>query len=214
MEFLSAQVLKALLVYAVPGIVMMYVRAQFLSGKLPVSQDAILPYIVLSLIYHALIFPFASALYVSQTYQGLYAVYWVLLLFIAPALFGLLLGINIKKEWSKRLLGRMGITTAHPVDSAWDWKFGNCTESWVLAVLKDGTKWAGMLSAEGSFISTNPAERDIIIAEVYEIGDDNKWTPKGSSVWVAHGELQTIEFWTKRGDLDANRDAAATPNDG
>jgi len=197
---MSPEALKALFIYAVPGIVLMYSRSQFLTGKLPLAKDAILPYILLSLIYHAIVFPFASGMYRDQIYEGVYVFYWILLIFIGPAAIGLILGLNVRNGWSKRLLNKFQLTTIHPVDSAWDWKFGDLKESWVLAVLKDGTKWAGMLSAEGSFMSSDSAERDIIIAEVYEIAEDNTWTPKGSSVWIAHGELQSLEFWPKKGE--------------
>jgi len=195
-ENLTAGVLKAFFVYAIPGIIALYVRAQFINGKINLTKDAILPYITLSVIYHAIVFPLAPTLYKEQPYHGYYVLLWFGLLFVAPAIFGLLLGLNVKKGWTKSLLARVGITTVHAVDCAWDWKFGNCHESWVLAVLKDGTKWAGLLS-EQSFMSTSPTERDIIIAEVYEIDDHNKWTAKGSSVWIAHGELQSLEFWPK-----------------
>jgi hypothetical protein len=61
--------------------------------------------------------------------------------------------------------------------------------------LKDGTKWAGHLG-QGSFSSTDPSERDLYIEDVYLTGkDDKKWTKRGSGVWIAHGEIQTIEFW-------------------
>lgn len=177
----------------------MYVRSQFMAGRLTLTKDAILPYVVLSLLYHAAAFPFAPDLYKYQYYYGIYIFYWILLLFFAPASIGLFLGLNLRHGWSQKVLNRIGITTVHPVDSAWDWRFGNGQQCWVWAKLKDGTEWVGYLG-EDSFISTSPSERDILIDQVYDATDPANWTAKGSSVWIAHGELQSIEFWPRQGD--------------
>jgi hypothetical protein len=66
-----------------------------------------------------------------------------------------------------------------------------------MAVLKDGTKWIGYLGPN-SFTSTDAEERDIYIEHVYNLGDDDVWTPRGSSVLIAHGEIQSLEFWPKQ----------------
>ena len=118
-----------------------------------------------------------------------------MLLFVLPALLGTLLGLNVRKGWTKRFLNKAKINTIHSVNTAWDWRFGDCKECWVLAVLKDGTKWAGYLGIQ-SFMSSDPAERDIFIERVYEIDNETDvWTPRTSSVWIAHAEIQSLEFW-------------------
>lgn len=185
--------LQLFLVFAVPGIVALYVRAQFLTGRMPPITEGAIAYVILSVIYHAVAYPIAAPLY-AQPSTGWMVVGWFFLLFIGPATFGFLLGLNVRKGWTKKLLGKLHLNTIHPVNSAWDWRFGECEECWVLAVLKDGTKWAGYLGRK-SFMSSDPVERDLFIQLVYEVGNDNKWTARTSSVWIAHGEVQSLEFW-------------------
>lgn len=194
-ELLKPETLVLFLVFAVPGIVAMYVRAQFLTGRLPPVGEAMIAYVTLSLIYHALAYPVAHPLYRAPLTSGSAAALWFVLLFLGPALFGLLLGLNVRMGWTNALLSRTGLQTVHPVDCAWDWHFGKCEEGWILATLKDGTKWAGHMGPN-SFMSSNPAERDIFIEKVYEIVEEGTpWVPRVSSVWIAQGELQSLEFW-------------------
>jgi hypothetical protein len=181
----------------VPGIVALYVRAQFLTGRLPSIGEGLIAYVIVSLVYHALAYPLAHPLYGADLSIFWNKVGWFLLLFAGPAAIGLLLGLNVRKGWTKGLLSKWGINPVHPVHCAWDWHFGNCKEGWVLAVLKDGTKWAGYLGPN-SFISSDSAERDILIEKVYDIpGNDRPWTARTSSVWISHGEIQSLEFWPR-----------------
>lgn len=190
---LDAAKLQIFLVFAVPGIVALYVRAQFLTGRMPPIAEGAIAYVILSLIYHALAYPIATPLY-AQTSSGWMMLGWFALLFLGPAVLGCLLGLNVRKGWTQKLLNKAQLNTVHPVHSAWDWRFAECQECWVLAVLKDGTKWAGYLGQK-SFMSSDPAERDLYIQQVHEIGPGNIWTPRTSSVWIAHGEIQSLEFW-------------------
>jgi uncharacterized protein DUF6338 len=198
-EILKPETLSAFLLFAVPGVVALYVRAQFLTGRLPPLAEGLVAYITFSLIYHAVAYPVAYPLYAAAINSPWSRAGWFVLLFLGPALLGAVLGLDVRRGWTKRLLRRAGIQTVHPVECAWDWHFGRCREGWVLAVLKDGTRWAGYLGLN-SFISSNPAERDIFIERVYEVQEDGKsWEALSSSVWIAQGELQSIEFWPPSG---------------
>jgi hypothetical protein len=180
--------------FLVPGFVILYARNQFLSNRPPPFAEAAVTYIALSFVYQALVFwvPFESHSVSLPT--GGAALVWVLLLFLGPAIVGVALGFNARRGWTRSLLSRIGVTVSHPVDTAWDWRFGECEACWVLVVLKDGTQWAGYLG-DHSFLSTDRDERDLYLESVYSIDRRNRWTPKGSSVWIAHGEVQSLEFW-------------------
>ncbi len=192
---LDATKLQLFFVFAVPGIVALYVRSQFLAGRLPPVAEGAIAYVVLSLVYHAITYPLATALYAQPIGQSR-ALAWLALILLGPAIFGLLLGLNVRKGWTKKLLEKIGINIIHPVDSAWDWKFAQCEECWVMAVLKNGTTWLGHLGPQ-SFMSSDRAERDIFIQQVYTLEADNTWTARTSSVWIAHGEIQSLEFWPR-----------------
>jgi hypothetical protein len=193
-ELLSPEKLNLFLMFAVPGIIALYIRGQFLSGRLPPLAEGAIAYVTLSLIYQALCFPLSKWLFASGLSDFRHWIGWFAFVFVVPALIGIVLGLNIRKGWTKRLINKFGITTIHPVNSAWDWRFGQCEECWVIVALKDGTRWYGYLGA-GSFMSSDVNERDIFIEYVYQSESEGKpWTPRHSGVWIAHGEIQSLEF--------------------
>lgn len=193
-EILKPETLSLFLVFTVPGIIALYFRAQFLSGRIPSAADGALSYITLSLAYHAIAYPIARPLYVAGSIEGWYGVWWFSLIFVGPTLLGMILGLNVRKGWTKKLINRFGLNTIHPVNSAWDWKFGHCPECWVIVTLKDDTKWYGYMGLN-SFMSSDPTERDLFIEHVYQMeGEGQPWTPRNASVWISHGEIQSLEF--------------------
>ncbi|MDR3427765.1 DUF6338 family protein [Silvimonas sp.] len=198
MELLDAQKIQLFFIFAVPGMIALYVRAQFLDGKIPDFKVGLATYVAISLIYHAIWFLIAPGMYAVKVVSanGCEKVGWVFIEFIGPAILGVVSGINVRKQWLRKFLAKFGLTTVHPVASAWDWKFSGVPESWVLVVLKDGKQWGGVLS-EKSFISSTSKERDIFIEKVYEIKKSGKWVGRDSGVLITHQQIQTIEFWPK-----------------
>ena len=123
---------------------------------------------------------------------------WALLIFVLPALIGALLGLNARDQWVRQLLRRWRINPVHPVATAWDWKFGKCSECYVIVTMKNEIKWYGFLG-DKSFVSSSPDERDVFFLErPYDIGDNKKWTSRGSGVWLSGEEIRSIEQWPKR----------------
>jgi len=193
-ELLKPETLSLFLLFTVPGLIALYFRSQFMSGRLPPIAEGSIAYITVSLAYHAIAFPIAKPLYLSGSFSGWNWLGWIALIFIGPMIVGVLLGLNIRKGWMKKLVSKFGINTIHPVNCAWDWRFAECEECWVHVVLKDDTKWAGYMGTN-SFMSSDPTERDIFIEHVYHAGDDGQpWEARGTSVWIAHGEIQSLEF--------------------
>ncbi len=192
-DLLRIENLQVFLFFVAPGIIALFVRAQFMSGKMPPITEGVIAYVMVAVAYHALVYPISRYL-IASTDVGWSTLGWFVLILVGPALLGLLLGLNIRQGWMRRLLAHVGVSTVHPVDCAWDWRFAGCQPSWVMVVLKDETKWAGLLGP-GSFMSSRSEERDIFIEQVYDVSETLVWTPKGSGVWIAHGEIQSIEFW-------------------
>lgn len=198
MDLLDIEKLQLFFLFAVPGIIALYVRAQFLDGKMPSFADGLFVYVTLSLFYHAVWFVIFPSVYsislssatVSQKFQlsGL--------VFLAPVFIGLLSAANIRSQWIQNALRRYGVSVLHPIGTAWDWKFSNTKENWVTVTLKDGNVWRGVIGAN-SFMSSSPQERDIFIEKVYTLGDNEEWIERESSVLITHSEVQTIEFWRK-----------------
>lgn len=193
-NMLSAENLRLFWMFTMPGIIVLYIRVQFLAGRLPKIGDGLVAYLVVSVLYHALLFPIARPLYGVNVDDLLGGVLWFLYILVGPAFAGLLLGLNVRLGWLKSVLGRFKLHTVHAIDSAWDWRFSNCEDCFVTVVLKDETKWRGYIGSR-SFMSSIPTERDIFIEKVYTLDEDETWTPRESGVWIAHGEIQSIEFW-------------------
>jgi hypothetical protein len=130
---------------------------------------------------------------------------WFALIFVGPALFGLLLGLNAQFGLARRILQWCCLNPVHVMATAWDWKFSTMKEQWVLVVLKDGTKFGGFCG-RNSFISSDSKERDLYIERVYDLDDQNNWHPRDNGVLIAAGEIRTIEFWpTHTGDRSNER---------
>ena len=187
--------LYLILGFLVPGLIVLFVRSQFVTGRSPSHSAALLPYLTVSVIYYALALPFVR--FVLSIHEPGYGktLAWFTLIFVGPAVLGLLLGVNIQKNLFRRFLQWCGLNPVHVMPTAWDWKFGGMTNQWILVTLKDGTRFAGFCGPD-SFMSSDPAERDIYIQWIYDIDDSNNWSPRGENgVLITAGEVQTIEFW-------------------
>jgi hypothetical protein len=139
---------------------------------------------------------------------------WFVIIFLSPVFCGLIVGYWQRHAFStrivnrspllSRLVRRIGFKITHPIGTAWDWRLGSIDECWVIVCLKDGTEWAGFFG-EDSFAASETGQRDLYLQKVYTIDDDSKaWQPTHSSVWLAGGEITSIEFipYAERGTDD------------
>lgn len=179
----------------VPGFIASFVRSQFTTGRRLIHSDALLSYLSVSVIYYGLAFPFIGPLTAASQPLHEPLLGWFVLIFLGPAALGLLLGISVQRDYFRRVLQWCGLNPVHVIPTAWDWKFGRMASEWVLVTLKDGTRFAGFCGPQ-SFVSSDPNERDIYLQWIYDIDDQNKWSPRGENgVLIASGEVRTIEFW-------------------
>ena len=191
-----------ILAFLVPGLIACFVRAQFITGRTPSHAESALTYLTLSVIYYALAFPILEFALSVQEPGYRKAAAWFALVFVGPAIFGLTLGINAQREYTRRFLKWIGLNPVHVMPTAWDWKFAGMKEQWILVVLKDGTKFAGFCGI-GSFMSSDPKERDLYIERVYELDGQDVWHPRENGVLIMPGEIRSIEFWPYRAQGDA-----------
>lgn len=199
----SLKNLYLVLGFVVPGLIILFVRTQFLTGRSPKHSEAILSYITISVIYYALSLPLVEwTLSINEPgFQKSAA--WFFLIFIGPMIFGGILGLVTQKEWVRKIAQSFGLNPVHFMPTAWDWKFGNMHEQWVMVTLKDKTCFAGYCG-KGSFMSSDPNERDLYIEQIYDLDKQDKWEIRErNSVYISHGEIRTIEFWPiKNGDTE------------
>ena len=192
--------------FLAPGLIVLFVRSQFVTGRITPNLG-VGPYVIVSVVYYALAYPFVE-LVLSIPEPGLWKVLgWFGLILVGPATLGLLLGVNIQKDLFRRALQRCGLNLVHAIPTAWEWKFGAMPPQWVLVTLKDGTRFAGYCGPD-SFMSSDPTERDMYIEQIYDLDDDDNWINVGrKEVLVTSGEVQTIEFWPCTEEENPNGEA-------
>ena len=196
-----------LLAFLAPGLVILFIRSKFTTGRVPSQAEASLAYLAISVIYYAITLPLIEAIQTAHLTGYAKAAAWFGVIFIGPVLLGVILGIDVQKGYFYRFLKRIGLHPVHAIPTAWDWKFGQRTEQWVLVTLKNGTQFAGLLCKDLSFMSSDPKERDIYIGQIYDIDEHNNWTARSNkSLLIASGEISTIEFWPLHHLGDRNRE--------
>ena len=191
-----------ILALLIPGVVILYVRIQFLTGRYVPTTDQLLNYAAVSLVYYGIVFTLVPVVSKFSTINPLtitsaQVILWLAILFVGPVICGILLGIGAQKNWIRLAFRAVHLNLVHPTPTAWDWKFGLRREEWVLVTLKNGTKFAGFVG-QNSFMSSDPAERDIFIEKVYDIDDDDQWQARNSSALIVGGEISTVESWPYR----------------
>lgn len=195
-EVKSIEQLSLVLGFLVPGLVALYVRSQFLTGRMQAQKDGLLAYFALSVVWWGALLPAVNWAAVKSPGLLERPGVWLLLTFGGPAILGAILGLNASKGWTRGLLGRLGLQLVHVMPTAWDWKFEGMPASWVLVVLKDGTKFAGFCGSD-SFISSDPQERDMYIQRIYNLDENERWIDQGDKGLLIRGsEIRTIEFWS------------------
>ena len=83
--------------FLAPGLIVLFVRSQFVTGRIAPDLGAV-PYVIVSVVYYALAYPFLGILLAIQQPGVGKAIGWFTLIFVGPAILGLVLGINIQKN--------------------------------------------------------------------------------------------------------------------
>jgi Family of unknown function (DUF6338) len=182
------------LAFIIPGIVIVFVRSKFLNGIFPKSNEAVLPCLVVGMLYYASVGIIVGDLTFGADGR-FYKFAWFAQVFVFPAGIGGLFGVIA----SGNFFGKIGrwlkvpIVTAHP--SAWDAVFSNFEEQWVIVTLIDKSKIGGRLT-RGSHLSTTETERDIYINEVWKIPTRGGWKRvSDGGMYVVANQIQSIELF-------------------
>jgi len=200
MNIASSETLYLVLAFVVPGFVISYIRSIFITRRTQKPHEQVLTYLTLSTLNYAI---FSWLVYYLINSDGLLrrpilaGFLWFIVILVGPALIGVFLGVSAQKNWSHRLLQKVGLRPVHFMPTAWDWQWSRLDGySWVVVTLKDGSVIAGVFGPN-SFASSEPGERDIYIEKVYNIPQDGPWTPapRGQGVLIPHGEIRCVEFF-------------------
>lgn len=186
--------IASILPLLIPGFVALGVRSQFMRGFSPSqSKENLVIYLAFSSVYDTLVVRFIEPEWMTDS-----TIWFLVIFIIVPAIIGLLLGINVQRNFIRGALSRIGIFTTHAFPTAWDWVFSRgVSEQLVLVTLKDGTQFSGLFGLE-SFASSIPNERDLYIQWLYDIDEEGIWIPvdeEGKGVLISASEISTVEFW-------------------
>lgn len=179
-----------------PGFIIVFVRSQFLSGRILPYPAGFLLYLTVSTIYWAVLF-LASDMLIAIGFwwdgSTLSTLRWLVFLVILPVIVGVITGVVSNRTLLYKSLKKVRLNPIHPTPSAWDWTFSDLNEQYVLVKLKNGAMFGGFLGAD-SFISSDPNERDMYIEEIFEIDDKDKWVTNGHGVYLTGRNISSIEF--------------------
>lgn len=189
---------ELVIAFIVPGLIISYIRARFISGRMEKLSDAVLAYLSLTIVYYGLALPLAT--FVIELPSGsLKNLCWWALIAVGPAIFGLLLGIIAQQGWLRRLAHKLGMRPVHSTPNAWDWRFGACGgKCFVMVALAGGESVAGIFGPD-SFASSDPAERDVYLEEIWDVpGEGEAWTPRPGhqGILLPSKEIRHIQFWS------------------
>lgn len=180
--------------FIVPGFVFSLARNQFIAGQDRHGNDQYVRYLCHSALNYAVFGWLIYLAFATNARPFTMAALWTLVILIGPAALGVLSGFASQKDWFRRCFQKLGMNPVHVVPTAWDFKFGRMAGEWVMVTLKDGTRFAGFCGG-GSFASTDPKERDLFLQSVFDVDDNNSWLETRKSLFIAHGEIRSIEFW-------------------
>lgn len=186
------------LFFVVPGIITLFVRSRFITGRTPSIKENVFAYFVLSLIYYSSTILFIEQAMAVRDPWLLRAAIWIALVLIGPAVFGLILGIAAQKEWIHRIADYFDLSIVHVIPTAWDWRFCKMPRDglFVMVTLTNGATVAGHFGSR-SFASSDTGERDLYIQEEYTITADGRWEarPEKVGILIPAREIRHVEFW-------------------
>jgi uncharacterized protein DUF6338 len=205
-DFKGVENFHLILLFIVPGLVALFVRSKFITGRTPSPTENILSFVVLSLVYYSLtIFVVERALSVQEPWVARVLV-WVLLILVGPAVFGFVLGVAAQKEWTNWVADKLDLSIVHVIPAAWDWRFSKVPRGgmFVMVTLTSGDRVAGLFGSS-SFASSDTAERDLYIEEEYTVTDQGAWEARIEKVGIliSAKEIRYIEFWNPQPSAEA-----------
>lgn len=202
-----------LLAFAVPGFVFDAVVSSFIPGKESGNQRALLKYMTYSCLNYAL---WSWLIYLVISTQFFFAnplnsaIAWAYVTLLAPAIGGIVYSKMHQSGSINHISGHLGLRLIHRIPTSWDWIFSQTTGVWVIVILKDGTKIAGVFQP-GSFASSDPTERDLFLSNVYYYHEDAPWEPipRNRGMLIRGDEIKYIQFFGEGEQPDVRSEPTA-----
>lgn len=197
-DFKGIENLFLIYVFIVPGIIILYVRARFITGRMPSHAENIVGYVVISLIYYSLLLPILGKFFKISDPKDFPLLGWIGITLVGPCLVGFLLGVLSQKQLLALLVDKLNLFVTHVMPTAWDWRFSSISRGgiFIKVTLTDGSYVWGYFGST-SFASTDSAERDLYLEEEYDFSESEGWQPRPEKIGILipAKEIRHIEFW-------------------
>lgn len=196
----SIQSIYLVLGFIVPGMIIAFVRAQFLTGRLRTLSESIVTYIALTVLYYGLAAPFVEYVLTFEEPGRAKIAAWLALIIVVPAIVGLVLGALAQNDVFRRLLQWLRINPVHVTPAAWDYTFARLRgDHFVMVTLSDGSTVGGIYGSH-SFASSDPTERDLLLQEIYDV-DSGSWRkrPEHQAILIPSKEIKHVQIWSPKG---------------
>ncbi len=121
---------------------------------------------------------------------------WLLILFVAPLVLGLLHAGIVQHGGAAWFYKLVRLRPISPIPTGWDWIFSRTLPCYVLVTLIDGTEIAGFFGAS-SMASSDPERKDLFLERLYTVPDDGAaWVPATRSlgIHIDGSQIAFIEF--------------------
>lgn len=193
MDFLQIDKLILFLIFFIPGFISIKIYDLLVPSERRDYSKSLFEVISFSAINFAalswlIIFIHSDNFYTTHIKLYFFSIF--LILFIAPILWPLL----ILKLFSWKPIAKLIV---HPIQKPWDYVFGKRRPYWLIVHLKDGRKIGGKFNYK-SFASSNPAEEQIYLEEVWKLDDDGKFlgaVERTKGIIILSAEILSIEFF-------------------
>jgi hypothetical protein len=196
----SIQSIYLVLGFVVPGMIIAFVRAQFLTGRIRTLSESVVSYIALTVLYYGIAAPFVEYVLTFEAPGRAKIVAWLALIIIVPAIIGLALGALAQNDVFRKLLQLFRINPVHVTPAAWDYAFARLRgDHFVMVTLSDGSTVSGLYGSH-SFASSDPTERDLFLQEIYDT-DGGSWSkrPERQAILIPSKEIKHVQIWHPKG---------------
>ena len=204
MDIWDVNKLVLFIAFVVPGFISlkMYALLQPTDFK-DTSQQLVDAVAYSSINYALLIGPIYAVDYfdLKTSHPALYALFWIVVLLIAPIAWACIFLWLRKTEFLQRSM-------PHPTGKPWDFVFRQRERYWVIATLIDGRQVAGLYDTK-SFASSSPAPEQIYLQQTWVLNEDGGFERErtdSAGIIILAKEIATIELFHARDPEDSGND--------
>jgi hypothetical protein len=193
MDIWSADKLALFLIFVLPGFISMKVYDLLVPGEPRDTSKSLLDAISYSTLNFAALFWLIGFIQTGDFYHQhfvWYSLSVVAIMLVVPACWPILF---------LRLSGwrPIGKHFVHPIRKPWDYVFRKRTPFWIIVYLKNGDKIGGRFGLN-SFASSNPADEQIYLEEVWILDDKDRFLSEvehSRGIIIMNDEILAVELF-------------------